>query len=83
MEQYKKLMLKALPFTIIEWKLCKQGQDQIMCRCLHDDKILVILREMHKRVGGGHFLANITARKVLQILVANSTQGCTTTLSIL
>jgi hypothetical protein len=51
-EQLKKLMLKALPFTIIDGKLYKQGHNQVLCRCLHDGKILVILREMHKRVGG-------------------------------
>jgi hypothetical protein len=58
-------MLKVLPFIIIKGKLCKQGQDQILCRCLHDDKILIILGKMHKGVGGRHFLADITARKVL------------------
>jgi hypothetical protein len=30
MEQRKKLMLKALPFTMIEGELCKQRQDQIL-----------------------------------------------------
>jgi hypothetical protein len=38
MEQ-KKLMLKALSFTIINGQFYKQGQDQI----LHDDEISVIL----------------------------------------
>jgi hypothetical protein len=31
MEQWKKLVLKALPFTIIDGKLFKQGKNQILC----------------------------------------------------
>ncbi len=58
-------MLKALPFTIIDGKLYKQGQDRILRQCLHDYKILVILQKMHEGVGGGHFLADIVAQKVL------------------
>jgi hypothetical protein len=33
MEQQKKLVLNVLPFTIIEGKLYKQGQDLILYRC--------------------------------------------------
>jgi hypothetical protein len=55
MEQWKKLVLKALPFTIIDGKLYKQRQDQILRQCLHDDKILGIIRKMHESVGGIHF----------------------------
>jgi hypothetical protein len=36
----KKLVLKALPFTIINGKLYKQGQDQILCQHLHDEALL-------------------------------------------
>ncbi len=32
---------------------------------MHDDEILIILQEMHERVGGGHFLTYIIAQKVL------------------
>ncbi len=64
-EQWKKLVLMALPFTIIKGKLYKQGQDQILHQCLCDDEIFVILQEMHERVGGGHFLADIPAQKLL------------------
>jgi hypothetical protein len=32
---------------------------------LHDEEISVILWEMHKGVGGGHFWTDITAQKVL------------------
>jgi hypothetical protein len=37
------LVLKALPFTIIDGKSYKQGQDQILRWCLHDDGISIIL----------------------------------------
>jgi hypothetical protein len=55
MEQRKKLVLKVLPFTIIDGKLYKQKQDQIVHQCLHDDEILVIIREMHEGVSGRHW----------------------------
>jgi hypothetical protein len=64
-KQQKKLVLKALLFTIIDGHLYKQGQDQILRRCLHDEKISIILWEIHKGVGGRHFLTNITSQKVL------------------
>jgi hypothetical protein len=41
-KQQKKLVLKALPFTITNGKLYKQGQDQILHQCLHDEEIFVI-----------------------------------------
>jgi len=56
---------KVSPFTIINGKLYKQGQDQILHRCLYDDEISIILWEMHEGVGGGQFLADIIAQKVL------------------
>jgi hypothetical protein len=55
----------VLPFTIIDGKLYKQREDQILRRCLHDNEISVILREMHERVGGRHFLMDIITQKVL------------------
>jgi hypothetical protein len=60
MEHQKKSVLKALPFTIIKGELYKQGQDQILCQCLHDGNILIILREMHEGVDGRHFSIDIT-----------------------
>jgi hypothetical protein len=59
MEHKKKLVLKALPFTIIKGKSYKQGQNQFLHPCLHDDNILVILWEMHEGVGGRHFSIDI------------------------
>jgi hypothetical protein len=64
-EQRKKLVLKALPFTIIDGKLYKQGKNQILCQCLHDGEISIILWEMHKGVGGEQFSTDITTQKVL------------------
>jgi hypothetical protein len=64
-KQWKKLVLKALLFTIIDGQLYKEGQNQILRWCLHDDNILVILQEIQKKVRGGHFSVNITTRKVL------------------
>jgi hypothetical protein len=51
-KQRKKLVLKALPFTIIDGQLYKQRQDQILHQCLHAGKISIILWEMHEGVGG-------------------------------
>jgi hypothetical protein len=64
-------MLKALPFTIINGQLYKQRQNQILHRFLHHDKISIILWEMHKGVSGGHFLVDITSRKVLDAMTSN------------
>ncbi len=37
-----------------------------MLRCyLHLEEILVIIKEMHNSVGGGHFLVDITNRKIM------------------
>jgi hypothetical protein len=58
-EQWKKLVLKALTFTIIDGHFYKQRQDQIFYRCLRDGKISIILWEMHKGLGGRHFSTNI------------------------
>jgi hypothetical protein len=63
-------MLKTLPFIIINEQLYKQGQYQILHKCLHDDKILVILHEMHEGVGGGHHNSKGVR---CQVLMANST----------
>jgi hypothetical protein len=57
--------VESMPFTIIDGKLYKQRQNQILCWCLHDDEISVILREMHEGVGGWHFSMDIIAQKVL------------------
>jgi hypothetical protein len=78
-------VLKVLPLTIINEKLYKQGQDQILCQCLHNDEILVILWEMHEGIGGGHFSNKHHSPKGVgcQVLVGNFTQGCIVALSIL
>jgi hypothetical protein len=61
MEQRKKLVLKALPFTIIDGKLYKQREDQSLRQCLHDDKIFGNHTKDAQRSWWHAFSANIIA----------------------
>ncbi len=41
------------------------GQDNIMCKCLTTSEALIILKELHEGVEGGHFVVDITVEKFL------------------
>jgi hypothetical protein len=41
------------------------GQDNKMRRCLTTSKAHIVLKELHEGVVGGHFIINITTKKIL------------------
>jgi hypothetical protein len=45
----------------------KMGQDNRMRRCLTTSKAYIVLKELHEGVVGGQFVANITAKKILDV----------------
>jgi hypothetical protein len=61
--QKQKLPRKIEPFILKEGIMYKMGQDNRMCRCLTTSKAQIVLKELHERVVGGHFVANIKQRK--------------------
>ncbi len=65
MKQKRKLVQKTFPFTLQVRVIYQQGHDQVLRCYLHLEEILVIIKEMHNSVGGGHFLVDITNRKIM------------------
>jgi len=63
----KKLVLKALHFSLLQGKLYRQGQDQVLKCCLQDLEIPIMLQEMHERIDGGHFSSEIIVCKILDV----------------
>jgi hypothetical protein len=72
-EQKKKLIPKALPFTIIQRQMYKHGHDQVLRGNVHLDQIPTILQEMHKDVRRDHFSIDIIARKIMDAKYWHST----------
>ncbi len=64
--QKQKLARKAKPITVKEGIMYKVGQDNKMHRCLTTLEAQIILKELHG-VARGHFVANITAKKILDV----------------
>ncbi len=64
--QKQKLARKAKPITVKEGIMYKVGQDNKMHRCLTTLKAQIILKELHG-VAKGHFVTNITAKKILDV----------------
>jgi hypothetical protein len=64
--QKQKLAKKAKPFTLKERIMYKMGQNNIMCRCLTTSGAQIILKELHG-VARGHFVTNITIKKILNV----------------
>ena len=50
---------------LIAGQLYKRSKDDILRRCPREDETLHIMEEAHQRVGGGHFVADIMARKIM------------------
>jgi hypothetical protein len=59
------LAKKVKTFTLKEGTMYKVGQDNIMCKCLTTSKAQIVIKELHARMVGGHFVANITIKKIL------------------
>jgi hypothetical protein len=63
--QKQKLARKAEPFILKEGIMYRVGQDNGMCRCLTTLQALIVLKELHEKMVGGYFAANIIAKKIL------------------
>ncbi len=63
--QKQKLAKKAEPFTLKEGIMYRVGQDNKMHKCLTISEAQIILKELHEGVARGHFVANITPKKIL------------------
>jgi hypothetical protein len=62
----QKLAKKAKSFTLKEGIMYRMGQDNKMHRCLTTSKTKIVLKEeLHERVARRRFVANITAKKIL------------------
>jgi hypothetical protein len=61
----QKLAKKAKPFTLKEGIMYRMGQDNKMHRCLTTSKTQIVLKELHERMARRHFVADITAKKIL------------------
>lgn len=57
---------RALPFTLLEGQLYRQGTDQILRRVLTPKEQKEALRMAHNSAGGGHFGVDLTIRKLWQ-----------------
>ena len=64
-EEQQKLILKALPYTLIQCGLHKKGQDLVLWRILDPVQAETMMKEMHYGAAGGHFSQEITTRKIL------------------
>eukprot|EP00253_Pinus_taeda_P025310 PITA_25310 len=60
------IVRKSAPFTWIRGNLFKLGPDQILRRCVREEKVFEILLTYHDGPCGGHFAAKRTAFKILQ-----------------
>jgi hypothetical protein len=59
--------MKVAPFTIINGYLYKMGMDDVLRRCVPEHEREDIINESHAGAVGGHFQADTTTRKVLQV----------------
>ncbi len=46
----------------------KMGQDNIMHKCLTTLKTQIVLKELHERVARRNFVANITTKKIMDVV---------------
>jgi hypothetical protein len=63
--QKQKLARKFEPFPLKEGKNYKVGQNNKLHKCLTTLETQFVLKELHKRVVGRQFAANITTKKIL------------------
>ena len=59
------IVKECADYQLIAGQLYKRGKDDILRRCPREDETLHIMEEAHQGVGGGHFAAEITARKIM------------------
>ena len=65
-DKRKKLALKSKSFLIIARILYKRGIDQVIKRCVFDFEQSTVLQEAHQGLANGHFLREVTRRKIFQ-----------------
>jgi len=61
--QKHKLTRKAKPFTLKEWKMYKMGQNNRLHKCLITLEAQIVLKELHERMAGKHFVIDTTIWK--------------------
>jgi len=65
--QKYKLARKAKPFIMKKGIMYRVGQDNRMHRCLTTSKAHIVLKELHEGVAKGHFVIDITTKKILDV----------------
>lgn len=65
-DKRKKLALKSRTFMVIAGVLYKRGIDQVIRRCVPDFEQVIVLKEAHQGIAGGHFSGEVTGRKIFQ-----------------
>jgi hypothetical protein len=61
--QKQQLVRKEKPFTLQKGIFYRMGQDKFRCY-VTTNETQMILRELHEGFGGGHFVVDITAKKI-------------------
>jgi hypothetical protein len=64
--QKKQLVVCTTYFSLIVVQLYKMGPDEILRRCVMEEKIPLILEESHEGIVGGHYIEKETTQKVLR-----------------
>lgn len=65
LNERRKLVLRSRTFQLINRLLYKMGPDQILRRCVIEEEIPTILKEVHEGPVGGHRGPDTTVRKIL------------------
>ncbi len=65
--QKHKLARKEKPFIFTKGKMYRVGQDDKIHKWLTTSKAHIVLKELHEGVVWGHFVVDITAKKILNV----------------
>jgi hypothetical protein len=66
-DEQRKLILKALPYTLEKGVLHKRGHDVALRRMLDSSQAEIVIRELHCGTAGRHFFYEITSQKILDV----------------
>jgi hypothetical protein len=58
-------VVHTIDFSLIVGQLYKMGPDEILRRCVMEEKFPMILKESHEGIAGGHYVGKAIAQKVL------------------
>ena len=67
MKKKQILSMKATPYSLINGFLYKMGLEKILIRCVLEHERNNIMYEAHYGLGGGHFQADTTAKKIQKL----------------